>query len=98
MMSNGASNPYQLIPKYRTRTTCSPPPSNLDYVGDINTGKAYLESYRKFILDPESEVLLPLIFYIDGTATGQFANLPITPLKFTFGIFNQDARGQPHMW
>jgi hypothetical protein len=38
----------------------------------------YLESYRKFILDP--------------------ANLPITPLKFTFGIFDQDARSQPHMW
>jgi hypothetical protein len=76
----------------------SPPPSNLDYVGDINTGKAYLESYRKFILDPEREVLLPLIFYIDGAATGQFATLPVTPLKFTFGIFNQDARSQPHLW
>jgi hypothetical protein len=76
----------------------SPPPSNLDYVGDINTGKAYLESYHKFILDSESEVLLPFIFYIDGAATGQFANLPITPLKVTFGIFNQDARSQPHMW
>jgi hypothetical protein len=75
-----------------------PPPSNLDYVGDINTGKAYLESYRTFISDPEREVLLPLIFYIDGAATGQFANLPVTPLKFTFGIFNQDARSQPHMW
>jgi hypothetical protein len=37
----------------------SPPPSNLDYVGDINTGKAYLESYRKFIVDREREVLLP---------------------------------------
>jgi hypothetical protein len=49
-------------------------------------------------LDPEREVLLPLIFYIDGAATGQFANLPVTPLKFTFGIFNQDARSQQHMW
>jgi hypothetical protein len=26
-----------------------PPPHDLDYMGDINTSKAYIKSYRKYI-------------------------------------------------
>jgi hypothetical protein len=65
------------------------PPHDLDYIGDIHTGKAYIES---------KQVLLPVIFYIDGAATGQFADLPVTLLRFTLGIFGQKARDQPHFW
>ena len=43
-------------------------------------------------------MLLPIIFHIDGAETGQFANLPVTAVKFTLGIFNQAAREKPHMW
>ena len=67
-------------------------------IGDINTGLAYKETYDSLILRPGREVLLPIIFYIDGAATGQFADLPITALKFTLGIFNRKAREKPHMW
>ena len=67
----------------------SPPPDDLDYIGDINTGLAYTEMYAKLITKPGKQVLLPVIFYIDGAATGQFAHLPVTPLKFTLGIFNR---------
>ena len=78
----------------------SPPPGDDDcgVIGDVNTGKAYKESYKKYITDPERQVLLPVIFYIDGAATAQFSDLPITALKFTFGIFNRKARSEPHMW
>jgi len=75
-----------------------PPPDNNPEIGDINTGQAYLETYRKLIENSKEQVLLPVIFYIDGASTGQFANYPITALKFTLGIFTQEARKKFHMW
>ena len=74
------------------------PPHDLKHIGDINTGLAYLETYKKLIKRPGKQVLLPIIFYIDGAETGQFANLPVTAVKFTLGIFNRAAREKPHMW
>jgi hypothetical protein len=74
------------------------PPGNIQAIGDINTGQAYIKTHRKLAKDPTKQVLLPIIFYIGGTSTGQFANLPATPLKMTLGIFNRAARDRPHMW
>jgi hypothetical protein len=31
-------------------------------------------------------------------ATGQFLDLPITPFKFTLGIFKGKSRDRPYMW
>ena len=74
------------------------PPTNLNYIADLNTGKAYMETYKKLITDPEKQILLPTPLYIDGAATGQFANLPITAVKISLGILSRVARDQPHMW
>jgi len=74
------------------------PPKDNRVIGDINTGRAYLRTYKKRITDPKTQVLLPVIFYIDGASTGQFVDLPITAMKFTLGIFNRKARDKPHMW
>jgi hypothetical protein len=75
------------------------PPHDLDYIRDINhTSKAYIKSYRKYITNPSKQVLLPVIFYIDHAATGQFADLPVTPLSFTLFIFCRKDRDQPHFW
>ena len=61
----------------------SPPPHPRDIkkIGDINTGRAYIDSYRDLIKFPgQQQVLLPIvIIYTDGTATGQFTDLPVTP-------------------
>jgi hypothetical protein len=76
----------------------APPSHDLDFIGDINTSKAYIESYIKYITNPSKQVLLPVIFYIDGAATGQFAGLPVTPLRFTLGIFGQKAHDWLHFW
>ena len=75
-----------------------PPPDTLNYVGDLNTGRAYTETYKRLITKPGKQVLLPVIFYIDGANTGQFSDLPITALKFTLGIFNRKARDRDFMW
>jgi hypothetical protein len=42
----------------------SEPPGDLEYLSDINTGAAYLESYKKYVKIPGKQVLLPVIFYI----------------------------------
>ena len=76
----------------------SPPPANINTISDINTGLCYTETYRRLIQNPTKQVLLPLIFYIDGAATGQFVDLKITAVKFTFGIFKRKARERHHMW
>ena len=88
------------------KITCSsttiplpPPPEDLDYIRDINTGLAYTETWKKLIGKPGTKkVLLPVIMYLDGAVTGQFDNLPIEALKFTFGIFTRKARDRAWMW
>ena len=50
------------------------PPEKLMYLGDLNTGDAYLRTYEKMITK-ENQVLLPVPLYIDGAVTGQFSDL-----------------------
>ena len=71
---------------------CSPPPRHLNYIGDLNTGKAHLKTYKRLITDPSKQILLPVVFYIDGANTGQFADLPVTAVKLSLGIFTRKAR------
>ena len=47
----------------------SPPPDSFQFIEDINTGKAYTETYKKLITNPDKQVLLPVIFYIDAANT-----------------------------
>ncbi len=56
------------------------------------------ETYKQLIKDPTKQVLLPIIFYMDGAVTGQFDNLPIESLKFTLGIYNATARARKYAW
>jgi hypothetical protein len=76
---------------FHNNNTLAPPPTTIDIISDINTSKDYVKSYREV-------VLLPILFYIDGAATGQFADLPITPLRILLGIFNRKAREKGHSW
>ena len=76
----------------------APPPANLDYIGDINTGLAYTETYRRLITDPSKQLLMMTPLYIDGCVTGAFSNLSITQLKMTCGFLNQEARDREDFW
>ena len=82
----------------------SPPPAEFESVNDINTGLSYRETYNQLIRpapfadNGRRKVLLPIIMYMDGTISGQFANLPIEQLKFTVGIFNRETRSHEHAW
>jgi hypothetical protein len=74
------------------------PPDNLDYVADINTGRAYTETYRHLIKNPDEQILMGVQFYMDAAVMGQFANLPVTAVQCTFTIFNRRAREQDYFW
>ena len=74
------------------------PPNNLNYVGDLNTGKAYTDTYKRLIPPNSNKVLLPVIFYIDAANTGQFVDLPITAVQLTLGIFKRKTRDKAYMW
>ena len=45
-------------------------PKKMNYVKDLNTGKACMETYKSLITDLTKQILLPVIFYIDGANTG----------------------------
>ena len=74
------------------------PPNNLNYVQDLNAGRAYTATYHSLIARPDKQVLLPVIFYIDGANTGQFVDLPLTAVKITLGIFTREARDKDYLW
>ena len=74
------------------------PPAQFLTISDINTGLCYRETWKKLITDPTRQVLLPIIFYMDGAVTGQFDALPIEALKFTIGIFNAVTRDKWWAW
>jgi len=76
----------------------APPPDNLDYIGDLNTGRSYIETYKALIRDPSKEILLPIVFYADAAVTGQFVALSVTAVQFSLGIFSRVARDKEHMW
>ena len=68
------------------------PPEDGNYIGDINTGLSYNQTYHKLIKDPERQMLVPIILYIDGAVTGQFDKLEVEALQFAVGILNREVR------
>jgi len=98
----------QLLTDPRVRPECylfndknepfAPPPADLDYIADLNTGLSYLETWKKLITKPGKQILCPIVIYIDGAATGQFVDLPITAVKIALGIHTRVARETPYLW
>ena len=54
--------------------------------------------HSALITDPSKQILLPVIFYIDGANTGQFVDLPLTAVRISLGIFTRKARDKRHLW
>jgi hypothetical protein len=73
------------------------PPETCTHLEDINTGKAYLETYKRLITKP-NQILVAISLYIDGAVTGQYNKLQVTALKMTIGLLNRRARDREHDW
>lgn len=74
-----------------------PPRRSVDF-DDINTGKCYRQAYDSYIVNPETEILCPIIFFADKTHTDIHGRLCLEPVQFTLGIFNREARNKPMAW
>jgi hypothetical protein len=69
----------------------------LDYVQDLNTGQAYIQTHATLITE-KGQVVLPLILYADGTAVSHVHDMELTQVKMTLGIFTQQAQMRPYFW
>ena len=75
----------------------APPPKDLDYLSDLNTGKAFTETHAKLCIEPGDQVLaVPL--YVDGAAFSQFHSMEILSVKIALGILNKKARNKEYNW
>lgn len=83
---------------FNGKSPFSGPKPNHKHITDLHTGLAYRETYKCCISDPSKQILLPVIFYIDGANTGQFVDLPLTAVKISLGIFTRKARNKHYFW
>jgi len=74
------------------------PPEEWTHVSDINTGRAYRETWKEVIKDPEKEMLLPVMFYMDAAVAGNYDSLPIEAVKMGLGLYNGKTRDLEFAW
>ena len=75
-----------------------PPEKEPDYLADIITGDAFYDTYNKLINEESGNQLMGCLFYIDGAATGLFADLPVTILKMSLTCLTREARLKDYCW
>jgi len=68
-----------------------PPPKELHYIADANTGRCHSETYDALISDPSTQVLLQLQGACDGTHLGQFSSFELTRMQIALGLLTQQA-------
>jgi len=78
----------------------APPSEGLLHVAKLNTGasKSYYDACHDLITNPTKQILLLIVMYMDGSQTGVWADLELTPIKIALGIFNRVARKEAQFW
>ena len=82
----------------------APPPKKSKYVGDINTGTVYYDTYQKWIApnpihaNGRRKVLAPFLIYCDGCVTGQYDSLPLEAVKVCSGLHKASVRKEQFIW
>ena len=64
--------------------------------GDVHQSDWFQESMALLINDPENELLVPVLFYLDALVLDAYGKLSLEPLSFTLGIFLRHLRNQKH--
>ena len=67
------------------------------YYGDIHTGSWFLAAHSKLCHQP-TDILCPIILFIDGTPIDSYGNLKLESVMFTLGIFNRETRNKSGAW
>ena len=65
---------------------------------DINDGTCYLDAYNYYCKNKTTDVLCPLIFFVDKTHADFRGNIKLEPVMMTLGIFNKYTRNRENAW
>ena len=76
------------------------PPSKVQQkiISDVNTGDVWRLGHKQYVRKDQSELLCPIIFFIDKTHTDLNGRLCIEQIRFTLGIFKYHIRNQSRSW
>ena len=69
-----------------------------DVYDDLDQSGIYQETYKANITDPKSELLVPLIIYMDETNLDTYSKLVLHPIVVTLGIYNRSTRHLSMSW
>ena len=72
--------------------------TDADKCAEMCAQEWHRQTHHEFITDPQTQFLLPLIFYIDETGTDVFQRYPLEPLMFTLGILRNFIRERSSSW
>jgi Plavaka transposase len=67
-------------------------------LSDVNSGDVWKMAQKEYIRLGQSELLCPIIFFIDKTHTDLNGRLCIEQIRFTLGIFKLHIRNQSRSW
>lgn len=67
-------------------------------ISELHHGKWWRRTCRQLCQPNSSDILVPIILYMDGISTDHNGNLQVTPLNMTLGIFNTKTRTNPEAW
>eukprot|EP00536_Pseudo-nitzschia_multiseries_P014738 jgi/Psemu1/40002/gm1.40002_g len=75
----------------------NPPITNETYITELHHGSWWTELWKQ-ICNENEEILVPIIFYMDGISLDAHGCLSLTPLNMTLGSFNVEERKGPDAW
>ena len=65
---------------------------------EIHSADWYKDTFRRLVIDPNHDLLFPLIFYIDKTGTDAMQRFPLEPLMFTTSLLKRCVRENTNAW
>lgn len=80
---------------FNGKSPLTPPNSRPNYVGDLNTGVNYIQTYSRLIKNPQEEVLLPCILAMDKTHIDVYSRMQMEPLTISYGLMKRNIRSLP---
>ena len=67
-------------------------------LSDLNSGWWHRETCKMFRLQPQKDILLPIVLFIDGSTIDSNQKMSVEPITFTLGIFNRSVRSKAEAW
>ena len=77
----------------------NPPINNDTYISELHHGTWWTDTWKEKCREDKSEILVPIILYMDGIAIDTAGRNTLCPLNMTLGIFSDEIRStRPDAW